>query len=213
MRQSEVLTAVGKYLAEHPEELARVVRKALSLRLGVPLAAVRWAATRRTGPRLPSDILVEAVPPGLRATATLQLMGARMRAASTVFVERVRLTPEELRLELRFSETQLTPLGESRSPLGALIQSGALDLSKLGDLVALMPKRPEWLLEAGGDRIVVDLRRHPALSTQRADLLLRLITPVVTVTAIGADSEHLDLKLGLFQGGVRAAYSSIRDLL
>jgi hypothetical protein len=213
MRQAEALKAAGKYLAEHPRELLRIARNAASLRFGVPLAAVRWLAARGGGHRLPSDIVVEAVPPGIRVAATLELMGSRLRASSLVFVERIRVSSEELRVELRFSEADLKLLDESKSPLAALIRSGALDLTKVGNLVAVMPKRPPYLVEARGDRVVLDLKRHPALSTQRSDLLLRLITPIVTVTEVGTQPEHLDVKLGLFAEGVQAAVDAIRDLL
>jgi hypothetical protein len=148
MRQSEVLTAVGKYLASHPDELVRVARNAARLQFGVPLSALRWLVLRGKGRRLPSDVVVEAVPPGLRVAATLELMGARIRASSLVFVDGVRISPEELRFELRFSEASLTLLDQSNSPLAALIRSGALDLTKLGNLVAVMPKRPEFLIVA-----------------------------------------------------------------
>jgi hypothetical protein len=213
MRRAEVLTAIGKYLAEHPDELARIFRNARALKVGVPLAALRWLATRGKGRRLPTDVIVEAVPPGVRLGATLELMGAKLRASSLVFIEHVRLSPEELRFELRFDEAQISLLDESSSPLAALIRSGALDLTKLGNLIAVMPKRPAYLVEAKGDRVVVDLKRLPALSTDRADLLLRLITPVVTITGIGTDSEHLDLKLALFEAGFRAAIQAFRDAL
>jgi hypothetical protein len=213
MRQAEALKAAGKYLAEHPEELLRIAKNAAALRFGVPLAALRWIAARGKGRRLPSDVVVEAVPPGIRVAATLELMGSRLRASSLVFVERVRVSSEELRVELRFSEAELKLLDDSKSALAALIRSGALDLTKVGNLVAVMPKRPEYLVEARGDRVVLDLKRHPALSTQRSDLLLRLITPIVTVTEVGTRPEHLDVKLSLFADGLRAAVDSIRDLL
>lgn len=213
MRRSEVLTAIGRYLAEHPDELARIFRNARALKVGVPLAALRWLATRGKGRRLPTDVIVEAVPPGVRLGATLELMGAKLRASSLVFIERVRLSPEELRFELRFEEAAISLLDESSSPLAALIRSGALDLTKLGNLIAVMPKRPVYLVEAKGDRVVIDLKRLPALSTERADLLLRLITPIVTVTEIGTDSEHVDLKLALFEAGFRAAIEAFRDAL
>jgi len=213
MRQTEVLTAVGKYLANHPEELVRIARNAVALRVGVPLAALRWVAARGKGRRLPSDVVVEAVPPGIRLAATLEVMGTRLRASSVIFVEQLRLSAEELVVELRFSETELQLLGESSSPLAALIRSGALDLSKLGNLMAFMPRRPEYIIEAKGDRIVLDLKKHPALSTERANLLLRLITPIVTIREIGTENEHLDLKLAVFEDGVRAAINSIIELL
>ena len=207
------MTAIGKYLAEHPDELARIARNAKALKVGVPLAALRWLAARGKSRRLPQDVRVEAVPPGIRLGATLEVMGAKLRASSLVFVERVRLSPEELRFELRFKEAEIELLDESSSPLAALIRSGALDLTKLGNLIAVMPKRPAYLVEAKGDRVVVDLKRLPALSTDRAELLLRLITPIITVTGIGTESEHLDLELALFEAGFRAAIEAFRDAL
>lgn len=213
MRRSEVLAAVGRYLAQHPDELTRIARNAAARKVGVPLAALRWLVTRGKGRRLPTDVVVEAVPPGIRLGATLELMGATLRASSVVFVEGVRLSSDELRFELRFSEAEISLLDQSSSPLAALIRSGALDLTKLGNLVAVMPRRPAFLVEAKGDRVVVDLKRHPALSSERAELLLRLITPVITVTGVGTAPEHLELELALFERGVRAAIEALRDAL
>lgn len=213
MRRSEVLAAVGRYLAQHPDELTRIARNAAARKVGVPLAALRWLVTRGKGRRLPTDVVVEAVPPGIRLGATLELMGAKLRASSVVFVEGVRLSSDELRFELRFSEAEVSLLDQSSSPLAALIRSGALDLTKLGNLVAVMPRRPAFLVEAKGDRVVVDLKRHPALSSERAELLLRLITPVITVTGVGTAPEHLELELALFERGVRAAIEALRDAL
>lgn len=213
MRRSEVLAAIGRYLAQHPDELTRIARNAAALKVGVPLAALRWLVARGKGRRLPTDVVVEAVPPGIRLGATLELMGATLRASSVVFVEGVRLSSDELRFELRFSEAEISLLDQSSSPLAALIRSGALDLTKLGNLVAVMPRRPAFLVEAKGDRVVVDLKRHPALSSERAELLLRLITPVITVTGVSTAPEHLELELALFERGVRAAIEALRDAL
>lgn len=213
MRRSEVLAAIGQYLAQHPDELTRIARNAAALKVGVPLAALRWLVARGKGRRLPTDVVVEAVPPGIRLGATLELMGATLRASSVVFVEGVRLSSDELRFELRFSEAEISLLDQSSSPLAALIRSGALDLTKLGNLVAVMPRRPAFLVEAKGDRVVVDLKRHPALSSERAELLLRLITPVITVTGVSTAPEHLELELALFERGVRAAIEALRDAL
>ena len=44
------------YLREHPEELLRVLRNALALRFGVPIAGLRWLATRVNGKRAPKDV-------------------------------------------------------------------------------------------------------------------------------------------------------------
>ena len=144
---------------------------------------------------------------------TLELMNAKFSASSLVFVEGIRVSAEELRIELRFGEVSIQLLDESSSPLAALLRSGALDLTKLGNLIAVMPKRPEFLVEAWGDRVVLDLKRHPKFSSERAALLLRLITPILTVTQVSTDAEHLDVQLKLFSDGVQAAVDAFRDLL
>ncbi len=213
MLKPEVLTAMGNYLVEHPHELVRVLRKAGALKFGLPLAAFRWIASRAKGRRLPTDVVIEAVPPGVRVAATIELMGARLRASSLVFVDGVSLRSEELRVELRFAEARLILLEESNSPLAALIRSGALDLTKLGNLVAVMPRRPDFLVEAKGDRVVLDLKRHPAFAGQRMETLLGLITPIVTVTGVATDNEHLDLEFGVFERGLAVAVAAWRALL
>jgi hypothetical protein len=213
MLKPEVLRTVGNYLVEHPDELVRIVRNAASLRFGVPLAALRWIAARVGGRRAPTDLAIEAVPPGIRVGATLELMGARVRASALVFVDGIRLSSDELRLELRVAEVALVLLNESPSPLAALIRSGALDLTKPGNLVAVMPRRPDFLVEAKGDRIVLDLKRHAAFSGRRMETLLSLITPLVTVTGVATDREHLDVELGVLDQGVGAAVASWRSLI
>lgn len=216
MLDAEVLRTVGSYFVEHPEELVRIARNAAALKFGVPLAAVRWLATRAgaTGRRAPSDVLIEAVPPGVRVGATLELMGTRLRASALIFVEELSLRTTELRVELRLAEVSLSLLDESDSPLGALIRSGALDLTKVGNLVGVMPRRPSFLVEAKGDRIVLDLKRHPKLTQNgRAERLVGLVTPIVNVRAVESDREHLDIVLKVFPQGLATALATIRAYL
>lgn len=213
MRKPEVLQPVVEYLVEHPNELMRIARNAASLKFGLPLAALRWLASRAAGVKVPTDLTIEAVPPGIRLGATVTLMDARLRVSALVKVEGVQIDTDQLRLELRVSEVALTLLNASNSPLAALIQSGALDLTKIGNLVAVMPRRPPFLVEAKGDRIVLDLKRHAALAGQRVDRLIGLITPVVTVTGVATDLEHLDVAFGVFSQGVGAAVAAWRGLL
>ena len=213
MLKPVMLQGVVAYLMEHPNELARIVKNAAELKLGVPLAALRWLATRIPGRRAPTDVLIEAVPPGVRITATLELMGAEVRASGLLFVEDVQVDPETLRVEVRLADVSLNLLGDSPSPLGALISSGALDLSKLGNLVGAFPRRPPFILEAKDDRIVLDLKRHPALQGGRAELFLALVTPLVTVTGVRADTEHLDVEFGVLRDGFGGVMNTWRSLL
>jgi hypothetical protein len=217
MLESELLQKLGSYLFQHPDELLRVLRNAPLLKFGVPLAALRWAAVRGVsngrGKALPRDITLEAVPPGVRVGMSVELMGTPLRVSALVFIERVQLGPEELRIELRVNEVQLSLLAVSDSPLAALIRSGALDLGKIGNLVGVMPRRPAFLVEAEGDRIVLDLKRHRAFTSERLQKALSLITPLVSVKGVATDSEHLDLELDVLRDGLSGAVDAWKKTL
>lgn len=207
--------AVGSYLKDHPEELWRALRNALALRFGVPLAALRWLAVKGAGKRAPKDVQIEAVPPGVRLSASLDLMGTPVRASAIVFVERVRLNASELCFELRLAEVTLKVTDESSTtPIAALLRSGALDLSKPGNLAAYMPKRPPILVDAKDDRIVIDLMRHPKFANnESAQRLVRLLAPLITVSGIETAPEHLDVALRPFPDGVAEVIARVRNLL
>ena len=210
-----VLEAGSKYLRDHPEELLRALRNLLALRFGVPLDALRFFAGRAGGKKGPKDLVLEAVPPGLRVGATVDLMGTPVRADATVFIERVSITPDELRFEIRLANVSLkVPDDAPATPLAALLRSGALDLSKPGNLAAYMPKRPALLVEAKDDRVVIDLMRHPKIAKNpRTIRALALLAPLLTVAGIESDSEHLDVALRAFPDGLREAASGLRKVL
>lgn len=210
-----VLEAGSRYLRDHPEELLRALRNLLALRFGVPLDALRFFAGRAKGKKAPKDLVLEAVPPGLRVGAGLELMGTPVRAQATVFIERVSITPDELRFEIRLADVSLkVPDNAPESPIAALLRSGALDLSKPGNLAAYMPKRPALLVEAKDDRIVIDLMRHPKIAKNpRAVRTLGLLAPLLTVAGIESDSEHLDVTLRAFPDGLREAVGGLRRVL
>ncbi len=210
-----VIDAVFAYVKAHPEELLRALRNALALRFGVPIAALRWLAGRVKGKQAPKDVEIEAVPPGVRIAATIDLMGTPVRASSVIYVERVSASPEELRVEVRVADVALKVLDDNaQTPIAALLRSGALDLSKPGNLVAYMPKRPAMLVEAKDDRIVLDLMRHPKFSKDaRLRRAVGLVVPLVTVAAIESDPEHVDVALRAFPDGVGEVLSSIKRAL
>ncbi|HVZ36373.1 MAG TPA: hypothetical protein VG963_28285 [Polyangiaceae bacterium] len=205
MLDRDVLQTFGNYLVQHPEELIRGLRNATLLRLGVPLAALRWVAERSGGPGRPTDVSLEAVPPGLRIGMTVAAMGTPLRVSGLVLVDAIQLGSDALRIELRVREVTLRLLGASDSPLAALIQSGALDLGKIGNLVAVMPRRPAFLVEAKGERIVLDLKQLPALGGPMVEQLVRLITPLLTVKGAGTDLEHLDIQFDVLSRGMDGA--------
>jgi hypothetical protein len=198
------------YLVQHPEELIRAGKNAFLWRFGLPLDAIRWLASQLKGKKAPKDLQIEAVPPGVRIGATLDLMGTVVRASAIVYIEDVRFNADQLRIELRLADVGLKLLQDAPTPVATLIKSGALDLSKPGNLVAYMPKRPAFLIDAKDDRIVVDLMKHPAITKQNIDKWVGLVTPFVSIGAIRTDWEHLDVTFKPFQEGVAAAFSSVK---
>lgn len=207
-----VAEAIIAYLKEHPEEFLRALRNAIALRFGVPIAALRWLAGRVRGKKAPKDIDIAAVPPGVRVGATIDLMGTTVRASAVIYVQEVRFVPNEtLRIGLRLSEVSLKVLDDSETPVAALLRSGALDLSKPGNLAAYMPKRPPMLVEARDDRVVLDLMKHPKIgSDPKLARVLAVVLPLVTVASVETDREHLDVSLKAFPDGVSEVLSGIK---
>jgi|GEM_PF-340424 len=208
-----ILGAVFGHLRAHPEELLRALKNLIALRLGVPLAALRWMASqpRRKGPQ---EIEIEAVPPGIRVAANIDLMGTPVRAGATVFVERVTASDVEFLVEVRVADVKMKLLDDTiESPVAALLRSGALDLSKPGNLVAYMPKRPALLVEAKGDRVVVDLFKLPKVAkSARARKVLSLLQPLITVGAIRTDpAGHLDVEFRPFPEGIGNVVQLLRS--
>ncbi len=209
-----VLGAAGAYLKDNPDELLRVAKNAVGLRFGVPVSALRWLAGQVNGKRAPRDVEIDTVPPGIRFGASIELMKTPVRAAATLYVSRIELSQETLRVELRLKDVSLKVLDDSvDTPVAALLRSGALDLSKPGNLAAYMPKRPAFLVEAADDRVVLDLMKHEKFSRDHARRLVQLVTPLVVVKAIETDDAHLDVALTAFPRGLGEALSSVRRLL
>ena len=208
-----VLSAASAYLRSHPQEITRVFRNAMGLRFGVPIAGLRWLAGRGGGEG-PKDVEIDPQPPGLRMAATLDLMGTTVRAATLIFIERISMSAEELRLEIRLEDTKMKVLGDGESPVAALIKSGALDLTKSGNLAAHMPGLGKLLGESKDNKLVIDLMRHPKLGKNRAvRKLVGLVSSIVTVHGVESDEGHVDVVMRAFPRGVGGAARAVRDHL
>jgi len=208
-----VLQAASSYLRAHPEEITRILRNAFGLRFGVPIAGLRWLAGRG-GDAGPKDVAIDPSPPGISVGATVELMGTMVRAVTKIYIERIRMSAEELRLEVRLESTSMTVLGDAESPVAALIKSGALDLTKSGNLAAHLPGLSRLLGESTGNRLVIDLMKHPALGKNRvARRVLGLVSSVVTVHGVESDDGHVDVLLRAFPRGMGGAARAVRDHL
>jgi hypothetical protein len=211
----QIVGAAVDYIRRNPDELVKAAINAAGLRFGVPLAALRYLSSQAKLPRkAPKDIDIGSAPPALRITMSVDAMGTPVRVTAAVKIDEIDLSPGSMRIGIRLSEVKLTLLGESDAPVATLIKSGALDLSKPGNLVKFLPKRPAAIVEADGDRIVIDLMNVPAVAgnavLRRA---LAIITPVVNVRAVETDRDHLYVALRASPRGLPRAFAALRDLV
>jgi len=206
-----ILSASFSYLRRNPDELVRAAVNAAGLRFGVPLAALRYLVKEIPGgKKAPKDVQISAAPPAIRISAIVDAMGTEVKASAAIRIEDVSLTPEAMRVTVRLRDVKLELVGESDSPVATLIKSGALDLSKPGNLLKFIPKRPAAIVEAENDRIVIDLMKVPKLAKNpRVRRALEVITPIVGIGAIETDRDHLYVRLRTQRTGVMATVTAL----
>lgn len=208
-----ILSAAVDYVKRNPDEVVKAAMNAAALRFGMPLAGLRWLSSQaKLGRKGPKDIEIGSAPPALRLGATVDAMGTPVRASAAIKVDEIEIGAHTLRVGIRLSDVKLALIGESETPIATLIKSGALDLSKPGNLVKFLPKRPPAIVDADGDRIVVDLMRVPKIAdNSRLRRLLGIVTPLVHVRAIETDRDHLYVALRATPRGLRKAIDAIRE--
>ncbi len=191
-----IARAAASYLKTHPEELMRALRSAMALRVGIPLDAFRYFARELlSGKKAPRDLVIDAAPPGLLIGATFRVMGSDLRARVTVFLEGIDVSPSAILLTTRIADLELEVLSGD-SPIAGLLKSGALDLSKPGNLLAFLPNRPPFVVDAKDDRIVVDVMKADKLASRTGlRRALAVLTPVLNVASIRTRDDHLDVQL------------------
>ncbi len=214
MRPADALSAARRYLRRHPEEFSRIIRNAIGMRLGVPLSAFRWLAAELADDDKVEDVEIGAVPPGLRMGATFELMDTRVRAGAVLYIDRMQLCGEEMRLELRLEDVSLVPLSSEKSPISALLVTRVLDLSRPGDLVHHLPDMPDFIVDAHGNRVVLDLMRVPKFRDSSAVRhILGLMTSLMTLDGIETEGDHLEMMFKPLPEGFMAAADAIGDHL
>lgn len=208
-----ILRDAGSYLRAHPEEIVRALKGAFGLRFGIPMDALRYLLREMgTSKKAPKDVVVESAPPGLKLGMTVDAMGTVLRVGLTLFVEELHVNTGEIRIVARIGDMSLKVLNDAETPLAGLVKSGALDLSKPGNLVAFMPKRPPALIDAKDDRITLDLMKVPSIaSNPKVKRALAVVTPIVGVRAIKTKDDHLDVHFKADLGGVPAAVAAARN--
>ena len=206
-----MLKAAAGYVRKNPDEVVRAAVNATGLRFGIPLATLRWFAGQIKGAKAPKDVEISSAPPALRFSAVVDAMGTAVRASAAIKIDEVTITEESVRIGVRLREVKLALVGESDSPVATLIKSGALDLSKPGNLVKFVPKKPPAVVEAEGDRVVIDLMKVPKLANDpRVKRALAFVSPILGIRAIETDRDHLYIKLRASPAGLPEALGKLR---
>lgn len=189
--------SASRFVARNPFTMMKMARHALGLRMAIPLDALRWFVENTPpGKNAPQDVTINADPPAITMGASLDLMDTPVRATASIRVDELRIHPDELRLQLHLSNVSLKLLADSATPVAGLIKSGALDLSKPGNLANFMPKKPAVLIEAHDDVIVLDLMKNPKIAGNfRLRKVLQRLTPVVNIAVLRTEGDFLIIGL------------------
>jgi hypothetical protein len=209
-----LLSAAVDYVRRNPDELVRAAVNAAGLRFGVPIAALRWLSSQAKLPRkAPRDIEIGSSPPAIRISLSVDAMGTPVRASAAIRIDEIELSPETMRVGLRLGDVKLALIGDSSTPVATLIKSGALDLSKPGNLVKFLPKLPAAIVLADDDRIVLDLMKVPALAhNEIVRRALAIVTPIMSVRAVETDRDHLYVALRANPRGLPRAFAALRAM-
>ncbi len=201
-------------MVKNPTTMLSMARHALGLRIAVPLDTLRWFIVN-TPPskKAPQDITITPRPPAIGLGATIDLMGTTVRAGASIRIDQIEVSDHKFKVTLRLSDVTMKVLGESFTPVAGLIKSGALDLSKPGNLAKFMPKRPAVLVEAHDDVIVLDLMQNPKFAeNDKMRGLLGTLTPVVQVSGLTTEGDFLILQLRASPFGIPRALNAARQL-
>jgi hypothetical protein len=210
LRPQKIFKAAGRYLRRHPEEVGRAVRNAIGMRFGIPIEAFRWLAGEMLDGDKVEDLVIEADEPGLAVAATFDLMKSRVRAGATIFIDRVEIDGDKMKVEVRLEEVSMTPIGEKKTQISALLRAEALDLSRPGDLVAYLPDMPAVIVSAHGNRIILDLMKIPKLGRDpKVRHAVGLLSSLVTLHRIETNDRHLDLNFRPLPSGLTAAADAV----
>ncbi len=208
----QALEAATQFLKSNPQEFTRFLRGGFGLRFGVPLAAFRWLISHALGEANTLDPTVEAASPGLKVAATIEKMETKMRVHATLYITRVTISAHELRMEMRLEGMHIDILSERRTIVSALINSGALDVSKPGDLINELPGIPDFVIEAEGERLVIDLMRAPKLANNPlVRHALGLASSIMTLQGVQTEDDHLDVVFRALPRGSAAAVTAVQD--
>ena len=207
----EAVRATADYIARRPTVLWNLVKNAASLRVVVPLDALRWLIAKTVrGKRAPKHLGLFASDGALGVEIEGEVMSNQFVGSLLVYIEEVRLTPDEVRFALRLADVKMQATGGAMSPLGMLL--GSMDLTKPATLLNFIPSRPPALVEAAADRLVLDLLRTPSIADNpRARRIINTLAALFEVNGLYTEDDSLVLALRTKPAGLPSAITALRQ--
>jgi hypothetical protein len=189
-----------------------MARHALGMRIAVPPTPCAGSRQHAAVQKAPQDITITRARRH-RPRRHDRSMGTTVRAGASIRVDQLEVSDAAFKVTLRLSDVTMKVLGESFTPVAGLIKSGALDLSKPGNLAKFMPKRSPVLVEAHDDILVLDLMQNPKFAANaRVRGILGMLTPVVQVAGLSTEGDFLILQLRASPFGIPRALNAARAL-
>jgi hypothetical protein len=199
------------YVRKNPFAVLQAAREAARMRLTIPLDLVRWGLGKIQSKSV-GEFSVASVPPGVKLGLVAHVMGNSLRVGAVVTVDQLELGPGILRATLRVNGLTVEPQGIVAGPIQALLSSGAIDLSKPGNLLGFLPKKPALIEEAHEDRFVLDLLKVGALrdnATLRR--VLTLLGPVLAIRDVQTHDDALLIGLRVHPSGIPLLLAALRS--
>jgi hypothetical protein len=194
------------YVRRNPSFLVRAAANTARLKLGVPVTALGWLATKMAKGRAPKDLEIRAVPPALGVSATVSVMGTELLISAAVISQTIEINEEQLLLSVRVRDLAIK--APPQSPIAQMLL--AMDLGKPGNLMAFMPMKLPALIEAHDDLFVFDLLRLPKLRENRPlRRVLAALSQVISIKDLKTEEDLLVLSLRAHPAGLSAALASL----
>ena len=151
----------------------------------------------------------------MRIRGEAHALGAPIAFAARIDAEGVHLVDEQRTVRLTLSDVELSTAPDAPGPLADAIREGQIDTDNPATLIGNMVSLPNFIVEAEGRTVVIDLLRIPAFEDD--DVLRSAIaaaTSYVCINDIVVGKDAIDLHLGVLPGGVKeAALSTARAAL
>jgi len=190
----------------------RFVVNALQGRLSVPLWVIR---SRLASLSDRVALQIEAVSPGLRVRGEAHALGAPIAFAARIDADGVHVDGQRRTVRIRLSEVELSTPPDAPGPLAEAIRKRMIDTDNPATLIGNMMPLPDFIVEASGRDVVIDLTRIPAIERDpRLRSALALASSYLGVTGIIVADDAIVLQLGVLPGGPKeAAISTARAVL